>query len=214
MKNIILILIALPLLLIISGCAIQKNGGTNGWTPPPENCVQRPGAECCLGNECVAESPDCEVGRIAKFYGCDENCMPDWGPCEEIEGKNCETANDCKILYGCVCGCWNKDYEPESTEPPDAECLCAEIEECKCENNVCTEILATMEEWQWCPTLSYWGCSHITSGAEPDENEPKVCGCIPDCNIGSWISSRRGEGTWPDGSLRGIFTCTSGDPPP
>ncbi|MBU3940328.1 MAG: hypothetical protein KKH88_00150 [Nanoarchaeota archaeon] len=68
----------------------------------PGVCVEKPGAECCKGEDCQRVAVDCSAGLRTEFYGCDANCEPDWGPCEPIEsvcGNGiCESNEMC-------CGC-------------------------------------------------------------------------------------------------------------
>ncbi len=55
-------------------------------------------------------------------------------------------------------------------------------------------------------------CGNITMGAEPgpNYNPPEVCGCKPiSCPAGQSVIISPDVGYWPDGSAKGIFTCSS-----
>ena len=60
-----------------------------------------------------------------------------------------------------------------------------------------------------------WGCGPVTQGIAPDPNNPAptVCGYIPVCPREQNLIVSLGQGTWPDGSLKGVFSCSSELPP-
>ena len=60
-----------------------------------------------------------------------------------------------------------------------------------------------------------WGCRSVTQGIPPDPNNPPpvVCGYIPTCSSEQNLVATLDEGTWPDGSRKGIFICSSDLPP-
>jgi hypothetical protein len=42
----------------------------------------------------------------------------------------------------------------------------------------------------------------------PGERIPEVCGCLPSCpRRRPILIAQEADGTWPDGSLKGTFTC-------
>jgi hypothetical protein len=50
------------------------------------------------------------------------------------DNKLCETNGDCKIMYGCECGCYNEGYE---LPIESRECKCMAPSACECVNNTC-----------------------------------------------------------------------------
>jgi hypothetical protein len=66
--------------------------------------------------------------------------------------------------------------------------------------------------WKTCPKGLRFACAARSQGAAPARGEqlPQVCGCQPTCPPSRHvlISSDAG-GTWPDGSRKGRFTCSS-----
>ena len=103
---------------------------------PPGVCVEKPGAECCLGDDCNHVAVDCSRGYKAEFLGCDADCEPEWTQCEKMEEYSCETDNDCAPYSSSsypYCVCYNKDKVPEDK----ANHFCSEHEGCSCEGEVC-----------------------------------------------------------------------------
>jgi hypothetical protein len=66
--------------------------------------------------------------------------------------------------------------------------------------------------WKACPAGRHFGCASRSQGAAPRPGQqiPQVCGCLPTCPLSQHvlIASDAG-GTWPDGSRKGRFTCSS-----
>jgi len=73
------------------------------------------------------------------------------------------------------------------------------------------EFFAQKEE----PVLTTWGCKPVTQGMAPDPDNPPptVCGYLPTCPNGQFLVISLGEGTWPDGSHKGGFSCSYNLPP-
>ncbi len=67
-----------------------------------------------------------------------------------------------------------------------------------------------------CSIGMVWACREVSQGMEYDpENPPsEVCGCNPaSCPRGQRIITSYDFGVWPDGTGKGIFNCSSEDPP-
>jgi hypothetical protein len=67
-----------------------------------------------------------------------------------------------------------------------------------------------------CGADMVWACREVSQGMEYDpENPPsEVCGCNPaSCPRGQRIITSYDIGTWPDGTGKGTFSCSSEDPP-
>lgn len=58
-----------------------------------------------------------------------------------------------------------------------------------------------------------WGCQYITQGAAPGPDTPVVCGYMPTCSPELSLVAGLGEGSWPDGSRKGVFGCAADLPP-
>ena len=65
------------------------------------------------------------------------------------------------------------------------------------------------------PSAEEWGCRSVTQGAffDPNNQPQTVCGYLPTCPNGQSLITSLGEGTWPDGSRKGVFACSSTFPP-
>ncbi len=154
----------------------------------------------------------CQAQEIKK-YKCPDGEEIDWCHCEdniwvciispelkcETNEKECKTDGDCpQSKRPCVI---RDDGSYDC--PPEMKC----IEE-KC--------VAKEGYFKICEQSKEFGCQFITQGAAPIEgNTPFVCGCIPKCEKNDeWVWVDIGEGTWPDGSNKGIFKCTAEAPPP
>jgi hypothetical protein len=64
--------------------------------------------------------------------------------------------------------------------------------------------------WKQCPAHRHFGCEMRSQGMAPAPGEriPEVCGCIPRCpRRRPILIAQETDGTWPDGSLKGTFTC-------
>jgi hypothetical protein len=67
-------------------------------------------------------------------------------------------------------------------------------------------------EWKTCPGHERFACLPVSRGIAPRPGEmiPMGCGCVPQCPPGRGvIITRQIEGTWPDGSQKGQFHCSS-----
>lgn len=75
---------------------------------------------------------------------------------------------------------------------------------------------APVVTFKTCPAGRAWQCRIVTQGAapSPDNPAPTVCGCAPtSCPAGQFLVTSAAEGKWPDGSLKGSFSCSSNLPP-
>ena len=64
--------------------------------------------------------------------------------------------------------------------------------------------------WKHCPTHRHFGCETRSQGMAPAPGEtiPEVCGCVPSCpRARPILIAQEADGTWPDGSQKGTFTC-------
>lgn len=77
-----------------------------------------------------------------------------------------------------------------------------------CRDGACIESQTT------CAPNKTYGCQPVTQGGYTDEPAPTVCGCMPiQCQEGEHLIASMAQGTWPDGSLKGVFNCTEDFPP-
>jgi hypothetical protein len=116
------------------------------------------------------------------------------GPCmlrpecgDDVCGRDCRTAGTCTN------GTW-------------AACAVEDTQSCPQD---CTNQAS-------CNASEKFGCREITQGAAYDYSNPPplVCGCIPvSCPPGMFIVTSGDQGTWPDGSPKGIFVCSDSAPP-
>jgi hypothetical protein len=70
--------------------------------------------------------------------------------------------------------------------------------------------------WRQCPAHQHFGCRTRSQGVAPafGETIPEVCGCLPLCPASrSILVASEAGGRWPDGSLKGSFTCAHDDVP-
>src|SRR6185295_20285104 len=70
----------------------------------------------------------------------------------------------------------------------------------------------TAPAWKACPAGGHFGCAPRSQGAAPPRGQevPRVCGCIPTCPASRHVLiSQDAGGTWPDGSRKGRFSCSS-----
>ena len=66
--------------------------------------------------------------------------------------------------------------------------------------------------WKHCPAHRHFGCEARSQGMAPAPGEtiPEVCGCIPSCSASHGVLiAQEAEGTWPDGTLKGTFSCAA-----
>lgn len=71
-------------------------------------------------------------------------------------------------------------------------------------NNTNTNLVA-------CSLTEHFGCFPISQGWNPPSGYkvPIVCGCIPNsCPQGTYLVVSGAEGTWLDGSQKGLFACS------
>ncbi len=63
-----------------------------------------------------------------------------------------------------------------------------------------------------CPQGGKFTCGQVTQGMAPDPENPapKVCGCAPTkCSEGESLVISASAERWEDGTLKGIFICSS-----
>jgi hypothetical protein len=64
--------------------------------------------------------------------------------------------------------------------------------------------------WKHCPANRHFGCEPRSQGVAPAPGDtiPEVCGCIPSCPPSRRaLVAQEAEGTWPDGTRKGNFSC-------
>jgi hypothetical protein len=60
-----------------------------------------------------------------------------------------------------------------------------------------------------------WRCQYTSQGTlfDPNNPPPTVCGYPPTCPKGLNLIVGRGQGTWADGSLKAMYSCSDSMPP-
>ncbi|MBX4196676.1 hypothetical protein KW805_03745 [Candidatus Pacearchaeota archaeon] len=72
------------------------------------------------------------------------------------------------------------------------------------------------DDFKRCGMGNQFRCMMTSQGTlyDPDNPPPTVCGCAPTtCPIGYGLLVGIAEGNWPDGSRKGMFSCTNEWPP-
>jgi hypothetical protein len=188
--------------------------GFRPYTPPGACCPTHcePSLDKCTAVDCAV--PECPNGKLVTPEGqCCPVCMGGDGcapacPTYDCPGPMVYDPATCCMVCGDTSAC-----EGVKTCAMGADCggaACCDTEgnyfDCYCGNISCSLNLR-------CSDGTSYGCSPPTQGAEPPVPPPDVCGCIPDCPDGYFVIVNATGQTWPDGTPRGSFTCSTTLPP-
>ena len=186
--------------------------GYEPYTPEGQCCPTgcRPATNAC-NVDCAVE--ECADGHYVIPEGeCCPVCVPDGCgnacPIYDCAGPTVYDPKTCCMVCADTSACAGV-----RTCDPNADCggaaCCDEAGnyfDCYCGNITCSLNLR-------CPDGTSYGCAPPTQGAEPPVPPPDVCGCMPDCPMGYFLIANAEGGTWPDGSQRGTFSCSTSLPP-
>lgn len=167
-------------------CATCNENEGCGYPAPGAahpECVGCAAVQCELVTCAEGETLEIPPGR------CCSVCVP---PGSEV--ASCDGVPQCA---GAVC---TEGADCCDTDGNYFECSCVGIEGC---------VLLLH-----CAVNEPYGCAQVSEGVPVDPNNPppSVCGCQVECGTQFRIANAAG-GTWPNGSLKGVFTCASGPPP-
>lgn len=186
--------------------------GYESYTPEGQCCPTgcRPATNAC-NVDCAVEEcsdghyviPEGECCPVCQHDGCGNEC-----PTYDCAGPMVYDPKTCCMVCADTSACMG--VAPCAAEVDCAGAACCDEHgnyfDCYCGNISCSLNLR-------CPDGTRYGCSPPTSGAEPPVPPPDVCGCMPACPDGLFLIANAASGTWPDGSQRGTFSCSSELPP-
>jgi hypothetical protein len=164
-----------------------------------------------------------------KITGCTPNWACDWMPCNggsQVMGA--KDSNNCGLpllTAHIACPALARACTVSQTCATDTNCpqlgvVCSPTY-CptnKCVSGRCTIVNTVQPSFAACVANTYWKCQTASpGGAAPAPggvtNYQTVCGCVPICPSNApFLNVSAGQGTWPDGSLKGEYNCNQNPP--
>lgn len=201
-------------------------------SPPSRSCVFPEGKCTCLASVPCSGVPrppgeprwKC---RAARTDGCPDDAPAPGGACAK-PGKTCSYGECGSLAYTCDAGRRTWFISGVVAPPPSAPGGGARPAPTTVVPTTTMQTSASSvpaptsttkkapPTWKQCPKALPFGCETRSQGVAPARGEtiPKVCGCVPRCPPSSRVLiSREAGGKWPDGSLKGRFTCATGGIP-
>ncbi len=230
MKKKLLLILLLSAAILLIGC-LQR---AEQLQTCKANADCNAGFACKQDRLCTESKPK----KCFNVSYCEKEAQTGLEECSELSGQiekeinnvqQCSSDSDCEYNQGfpsCLLTCdlaQNKnaglakllsltaEYDSNcATGCKDQKCVYKEQLDAKCVNYKCQLIPKTiLEGFKVCPIGSEFGCMGITQGEYTGQPAPIVCGCIPrQCLPGEQVVASGAQGTWPDGSSKGMFECT------